>query len=89
LADTFSGHEEISWDPKLDFRIYKNPALAFNLLLINLSSGLFPLGFPTTILYALPTHPCCMRVPSHPPSFDTADNVYIRSALQVYSFSER
>jgi hypothetical protein len=38
-------------------------------LRLGLPSGLFPSGFPTNILYAIPSpHPCYMPCPSHPPS---------------------
>jgi hypothetical protein len=47
-------------------------------LRFGLSSGLFPSGFPTNILYAFLVPPSCyMPCPSHPPWLDHSN--YVRS----------
>jgi hypothetical protein len=48
-----------------------------------LTSGLFPSGFPTNILYAFlfSPHSCYMPCPSHPPSLDHYN--YVWQGVQV------
>jgi hypothetical protein len=48
-------------------------------LRLGLPSGVFPLVFPTRILYAHVTHACRISVQSYPSSFDNRVKVYSRS----------